>query len=127
MWYFLSACWPNKLPRRGEPVKEFWRPNSFAGLILETEDGFRLRPENFLAEGERDLLEKILKAPCVFFSFDWESSVENKITFVDFKQIEVWLWEGEYDSWMFVDAPHQVDYKWKTCWDYITWLISMIS
>lgn len=41
--------------------------DSFAGLVLETEDGFRLRPENFLAEGERDLLEKILKAPYVFF------------------------------------------------------------
>ena len=72
--------------------------NSFAGLVLETEDGFRLRPENFLAEGERDLLEKILKAPYVFFhligkgtsvgvSLPWFSRTLHYSC--DFNQIEV--------------------------------------
>lgn len=31
------------------------------GLVVETEDSFRVAPENFLAEGEKQMLEKILK------------------------------------------------------------------
>lgn len=32
-----------------------------AGLVLETEDSFRLAHENFLAEGEHQLLEQLLQ------------------------------------------------------------------
>ena len=31
--------------------------------MVETEDSFRVAPENFLAEGEKQMLEKILKVP----------------------------------------------------------------
>ena len=37
--------------------------NWSAGLVVETEDSFRVAPENFLAEGEKQMLEKILKVP----------------------------------------------------------------
>jgi hypothetical protein len=45
-----------------------------AGLVVETEDSFRVAPENFLAEGEKQMLEKILKVPIVnghFRNLNW--------------------------------------------------------
>lgn len=45
-----------RLPPHGPHRR--WRR---AGLVLETEDSFRVAQENFLAEGEHQLLEQLLQ------------------------------------------------------------------